>query len=127
MVKTEIILTNLLDLGFEKEGYIKKEEIRRFAVEARVDTEDNTLTIPEDLRKHLGLKKINEKIVKLANGHRVTSHVTDMVLVRWNDREWPIKAQVIPGSYEVVLGIQETDIKDFILELLENKKGGIRS
>ena len=104
MVKAEITLTNPMDEGYARDGYIKQEEIRTVTVQAIVDTGAMSMVINEELRQKLGLGIKEEKFAKIANGQRVKCHVTDLVEIRWKNRIWGVHALVIPGAEEILLG-----------------------
>ena len=104
MIQTEITLKNAFDEGKVSEGLIKENEIRAITVTAVVDTGAASLVISEELREKLGLRIMEERSVKLADGRRTACKLTEAVEVHWKDRHWPCAAVVIPNAETVFLG-----------------------
>ena len=127
MTKAEIILINALDVGFAREGYIREKDIRTIKVQASIDTSEASLVIPEELCKKLGLAIKEEKFPRMIYGQRVNCKVTDMVGIRWKNREWSAQALVVPGAEEVFVGIQENDVEYYLSNFLESEKRGVKS
>jgi len=103
MIKTEIILKNAADESKAREGLIGERGIRSITVSATVDTGAVSLVISEELREKLGLRIVEERSVKLADG-RTACRLTEAVEVHWKDRHWPCAAVVIPNAETVLLG-----------------------
>ena len=103
-VYAEITLRNVMDTCRAQDGHIKEEEIRSLTVNALVDTGAMTLCINEDIRQKLGLKITGSRPVRVANGVRVITQVTEPVDITWKDRTMACKAVVIPGAELVLLG-----------------------
>ena len=115
LVTAEITLTNPLDVGYAREGYIETEDIRSVTVLSIVDTGAMTLVITEELRRKLGLRIIKDKMSKIANGQRVKSHITDSVEVRWKNRISTVNPVVIPGADLILLGLIPLESMDLIV------------
>jgi len=104
MIQTEITLRNAADENKASEGLIREQEIRSITVTAAVDTGAASLVISENLREKLGLRIVEERSVKLADGRRTACKLTEAVEVHWKDRHWPCAAVVIPNAETVLLG-----------------------
>jgi len=104
MIQTEITLRNVVDEGEAKKGLIEEKDIRSVTVTAVVDTGAASLVISENLRERLGLRIVEERSVKLADGRRTACKLTEAVEVHWKDRHWPCAAVVIPNAETVLLG-----------------------
>jgi clan AA aspartic protease len=104
MIQTEITLKNALDESKASEGLIGEQDIRSTTVTAVVDTGAASLVIGEELREKLGLRIVEERSVKLADGRRTPCKLTEAVEVHWKDRHWPCAAVVIPNAETVLLG-----------------------
>ena len=115
VVTAEITLVNPLDVGYARDGYIKAEEIRSVTVQAMVDTGAMTLIITEELREKLGLGIVQEKNVRVANGQRVKSHVTEAVEIHWKNRFMSLSPIVIPGAELILLGLIPLEGMDLIV------------
>ena len=125
MVHAEITLKNIMDEGYARDGYIKPEDIRTATVKAIVDTGAMSLVITEDLRKKLGLGIRREKIVKTANGQRVTGKITDAVEVQWKNREWAVNALVLPGAENILLGVIPLEGLDLMVNPVTQELVGV--
>ena len=115
-VHAEITLTNTMDEGFAKEGYIKPEEVRTATVTAVVDTGAMPLVISEEIFQKLGLGIEGEKIVRTVNGQRVQCKVTGPVKFRWKNREMILQSLVIPGAETVLLGVVPLEALDLMVK-----------
>ena len=104
MIQTEITLRNAANESKAREGLIREQEIRSITVTAVVDTGAASLVISENLREKLGLRIVEERSVKLADGRRTACKLTEAVEVHWKDRHWPCAAVVIPNAETVLLG-----------------------
>jgi len=104
MTYAEITLKNIFDEKKVSDGILKPENVRTAAVTALVDTGAMHLVITEELRQKLGLAIKGEKTAKIANGGRVTSHITEAVEIHWKNRDTIAPALVIPGADQVLLG-----------------------
>jgi len=104
MIQTEITLRNAADESKAREGLIREQEIRSITITAVVDTGAASLVISENLREKLGLRIVEERSVKLADGRRTACKLTEAVEVHWKDRHWPCAAVVIPNAETVLLG-----------------------
>jgi clan AA aspartic protease len=104
MIQTEITLRNAVDESKAREGQIGEQKIRSITVNAVVDTGAASLVISEELREKLGLRIVEERSVKLANGSRTACKLTEAVEVHWKDRHWPCAAVVIQNAETVLLG-----------------------
>jgi clan AA aspartic protease len=104
MIQTEITLRNVFDESKAREGLIREQEIRSITVTAVVDTGAASLVISEELREKLGLRIVEERSVKLADGRRTACKLTEAVEVHWKDRHWPCAAVVIQNAETVLLG-----------------------
>ena len=125
IIQTEITLTNALDEGFAREGYIKPEDIRTVTVQAVVDTGSMHLVITEDLRQKLGLAVRGEKTARIANGQRLRCKVTDGVKFRWKNREMILEALVIPGAETVLMGALTLEGLDLMVNPVSQELVGI--
>ena len=125
MTRTEITLKNVRDEGYAKGGHIKEEEVRAANVTAVVDTGSMSLVITEELREKLGLGLKGEKIVKTANGQRVTCQVTEAVDIIWKNRDMILQALVVPGAEDVLLGAIPLEGMDLMVNPVTQELVGI--
>ena len=115
IVYAEITLVNPLDEAFAEHGYLNRKDIRAATVQAIVDTGAVSMVITEELRQKLGLTLQGDKIIRTANGQRVSSKITGAVEVRWKDRKWTVHALVLPGAEDVLLGAIPLEGLDLIV------------
>ncbi|MDR0685210.1 MAG: retropepsin-like domain-containing protein, partial [Spirochaetaceae bacterium] len=85
-VHTEITLVNIGDQNDAARGYMPQDQVRRFTVNAVVDTGAWTLIINEAAREKLGLKVEETSETTLAGGVKVFSQITEPVRIYWKDR-----------------------------------------
>jgi clan AA aspartic protease len=115
-VVTEITLANSMDEGAATRGYISINDVKKTTVQATVDTGAMTLIITEELYQKLGLTQLEEKIVNLANGAKVSCKVTSPVSIYWKNRSSMVKAVAVPGAEKVLLGVIPLEEMDLIVE-----------
>ena len=116
IVHEEITLKNSHDLAFAKGGYIKESEIRQATVTAMVDTGAGTLIINEGLRERLGLEVRGLRQATFANEAKEMCKVTEPVEIHWKERSSTLRALVVPGSKEVLLGALPLEDMDLIVD-----------
>ena len=121
----EVTMTNILDEGYARDGYIKPEDIRSVTVKAIVDTGAMSLIIPEELRLKLGLRIIGDSITKIADGRRVACKVTEGVRFSWKNRFELLSAVVIPGAEDVLLGAIPLEALDVMVNPVTQELVGI--
>ena len=124
-VHAEITLRNITDCGKVREGLIGEEAIRSVTVKALVDTGAMTLCINEETRQKLGVEVVKTLPVRVANGERVISHVTDPVEIVWKDRSSACRAVVIPGAELTLLGVIPLEEMDLTVNPVERELVGI--
>jgi clan AA aspartic protease len=114
-VRTESILVNLRDAAKASDGLIPEAEVRQVTVNALVDTGAWTLVINEETREKLGLKVKGTREAALAGGIKAPSQITELVVVRWKDREAACEAVVLPGETETLLGAYPLEGMDLMV------------
>ena len=124
-VHAEIILKNSFDEGLARRGHIKPEEIRTETVTAIVDTGSMYLVITDELRQKLGLEIKEERPVNIANGQRISCHITDSVEIHWKDRETALPAMVIPGATKILLGVLPLEAMDLMVNPVTQEIVGV--
>jgi len=125
MIQTEITLRNAADESKASEGLIKENEVRSIVVTAVVDTGAASLVISEELREKLGLRTVEERSVKLADGRRTACKLTESVEVHWKDRHWPCAAVVIPNAETVLLGAIPLEGMDLMISPKTQELAGV--
>ena len=115
-ILADITLKNVLDVGDAHRGHIKAEEVREITVKAVVDTGASTICITEDVFSKLGLRIINQSTATVADGRSVECSKTSPVDIHWEDRSCSIRATLIPGSKEILLGVIPLEDMDLIVD-----------
>ena len=124
-VHATITLKNVWDMGNAQDGRIREEDIRSVTVNALVDTGAMTLCINEEIRQKLGLRIVGSRPVRVANGVRVTTQVTEPVEIIWKDRYTTCKPIVIPGAEFTLLGVVPLEDLDLIVNPVDRELVGI--
>jgi clan AA aspartic protease len=103
-VYAEIQLTNEDDLAFQRRGWAAEAEIRRVTTKALVDSGALDLVINEDIQEQLNLPVLHQRTIWLADETERIVDVVGPVEVRFENRSTIVKAIVLPGAEEVLLG-----------------------
>lgn len=103
-VYADIELTNEDDLAFNRRAKLRDNEIRRVTTKALVDSGAWDLVINEEVQKRLGLPVLGKRMVKLADDTVLEVEIVGPVEVRFEDRATTVRAVVLPGIAEVLLG-----------------------
>ena len=120
-VKEKITLKNGGDLTLAREGHITDDKIRSVNVTALIDTGAATLVIGDEIRKKLGLVIEETRTATLAGGSKTLCNVTEPVLICWNNRTSSVRAWVLPGEEEVLLGLIPLEEMDLIVDPVNRK------
>ena len=116
LVYADIILRNATDVVNVRRGIIKESEIRQTTVQAVVDTGAGTLIINDAIRQKLGLGVEGERWATLANKTTVMCKYTEPVEVLWENRSSAVRAVVMEGTDEVLLGAIPLEEMDLIVD-----------
>ena len=116
IVREEITLKNVFDIGKAQDGLIKDEEIRQTTVTAMVDTGAVTLVINEKLREQLGLKVQGSRWATLANETMEMVKIAEPVRVCWKNRSMICEPLVVSGNGEILLGAIPLEDMDLIVD-----------
>ena len=103
-VYAEIQLTNEDDLAFQRRGWAAEAEIRRVTTEALVDSGALDLVINEKVQEQLNLPVLHQRTIWLADETERIVDVVGPVEVRFENRSTIVKAIVLRGAEEVLLG-----------------------
>jgi clan AA aspartic protease len=124
-VYAEITVKNAADLVCAKAGLIKEQEIRSITVTAVVDTGAASLVINEEQCQKLGLGIEKERSVRVADGRKVFSKVTEPVKVEWKDRDASCNVVVIPSAETVLLGAIPLEFMDLMIHPAKQELVGV--
>lgn len=112
----EIELISSDDLALRRRGYLKDEEVRRAKVSALADSGAYMLAVNEHLKAQLGLPVLGEQEAELADGSHVMLEIVGPVDIRFANRETTVRAMVLPGDAEVLLGSIPMEDMDVLID-----------
>jgi clan AA aspartic protease len=114
-VYADVTLENSFDAILAKQGDIPVEKVRKMGVKVLVDSGAMTLTINEEIAKQLGLKVREQIEVTLADGSYRRCDIVGPVDIRFENRTACIRALVLPGADEILLGVIPLEEMDVII------------
>lgn len=104
LVYAEIELVSVDDLVFNRHGILPESGVRRVKSKALVDSGALDLVINEEVKGRLDLPVLGERTVKLADETLLQVEIVGPVEVRFENRSTTVRALVLPGTAEVLLG-----------------------
>ncbi len=116
LVYAEIELISGDDLTLHAKGYIKEDEIRRMSVRVLVDSGAAMLAINERIKHQLGLRVVDKQFSELADGSSVELEIVSPVDVRFANRATTVRAIVLPGEVEPLLGAIPMEDMDVLID-----------
>jgi hypothetical protein len=114
--KETITLTNTRDKGNAKHGLIPEAKVRTVTLDAWVDTAAWTLVINEETRVTLGLDVEGSERATLADGTTMEYAMTEGLDIRWKNREFTLRAQVVPTADAILFGAFAMEALDLIAD-----------
>jgi len=103
-IYAELELTNEDDLAFNRRGQLPEDEIKSVTCRSLVDSKAWDLVINEDVQSKLNLPLIGRESVTLADERWLDVDIVGPVRVRFEDHFTIVRAVVLPGTSEVLLG-----------------------
>jgi clan AA aspartic protease len=116
LVYAEIELTSHDDLVLQRRGFLPKDQIKRLKVNALVDTGAYMLVINEHVKAQLDLPLIEEQVFRLADDSELRAEIVGPVEVRFENRSTTVRAAVLPGDVEVLLGSIPMEDLDVVVD-----------
>lgn len=116
LVYAEIDLLNGGDAYLQRKGLIDENEVKKVRVKALVDSGAYMLTINENVRAQLDLPFIEKQFGRLADESLVEYDVVGPVEVRFENRSTTVRAIVLPGEAEVLLGAIPMEDMDVLID-----------
>ena len=104
LVYAEIELISIEDLVLTKHGMLPESEVRRAKTKALVDSGALDLVINEEVQQQLNLPVLHQRTVSLADETLREVDMVGPVEVRFENRSTIVKAVVLPGAEDVLLG-----------------------
>jgi clan AA aspartic protease len=121
LVYAEIELVNNFDLELNRRGMLADTEIRSTTHRALVDTGAFDLVINEDIRRQLDLHVLDRRTIWLADDTTREVDMVGPVEVRFQNRSATVRAIVLPGSGEVLLGAIPMEALDVFIDPLRER------
>jgi clan AA aspartic protease len=120
-VYAEIELTSEKDLLSYQDGNLPEDKIKRVTVRALVDSGAYNLVINEEIKDQLNLPVRGTQTIKLADETLLEGEIVGPVEVRFEDRTTSVRAYVLPGLEEILLGAIPLEGLDVIIDPLRGR------
>jgi clan AA aspartic protease len=104
-----------------KQGNFPGENVRKMEVNALIDSGARTLTINEEIAKQLELEVQEQIEVVLADGSYRKCDYAGPVYIRFENRTACVRALVLPGADEILLGVIPLEEMDVIIDPLSEQ------
>ena len=121
LVYAEIDLSNGGDMYLFRQGLIKEEDIKQTTVNALVDSGAYMLAINENIKTQLDLPLIEKQFSRLADESLLELEIVGPVEVRFENRSTTVRAVVLPGNSEVLLGAIPMEDMDVLIDPKKQK------
>lgn len=115
LIYADLELFNSDDLALQRRGYLQSEQVRHIPIKALVDSDAYMLAINEDIAIQLGLPKLDEQLAEMADGRRIKLDIVGPVDVRFANRATTVRAMVLPGDTEPLLGVIPLEDMDVVI------------
>ena len=109
----KIELENYLDKVLSEDKKIKKSEVRKFNMNALVDTGALMLMLPQDVVEKLGLRTIRTAVVTYADERKEERQVAGGLFIKIGDRATTSTCIIGPPNSEALIGqiiMEELDL-----------------
>ncbi len=104
LVYAEIELISTVDIALHIRGFLSEGKIKRVRTRALVDSGAYMLVITDHIRQQLDLPLIQEQVFRLADDSELKGEVVGPVEVHFENRSTTVRAVVLPGAEEPLLG-----------------------
>jgi len=121
LVYAEIDLISIDDIVLNRRGFLDKDKINQVTINALVDSGAYMLTINENVRAQLDLPFIEKQFGRLADETLLELDVVGPVEVRFENRSTTVRAIVLPGNAEVLLGSIPMEDMDVLIDPKQQK------
>ena len=115
LVHVTIRLTNTGDLTLAQRNLMPAHQVRSVQVLACVDTGAVNLCVTQEVADRLGLRVLTEQSARLANDSAVRVKITEPVDIEYGDRSTTVRASVVPGATENLLGAIPLEDMDLMI------------
>ena len=104
LVYADIELINTVDLILKMQGLCSDQDVRRIKTLALVDSGSYELVMSKEMAEKLGLMVVDQRAVTLADERHRAVDVVGPIDVRFENRRTTVRAFVLPGATQVLLG-----------------------
>ena len=121
LVYAEIDLMNGGDMYLHRQKLLDEKDIKQVRVNALVDSGAYMLSINETVRAQLDLPFIQKQFGTLADETLIEVDVVGPVEVHFENRSTTVRAIVLPGDAEVLLGAIPMEDMDVLIDPRQQK------
>lgn len=121
LVYAEIDIISVDDIVLHRRGFLDKSEIKQVSITALVDSGAYMLSINENIKTQLDLPVIENQFVTLADETTIEVEIVGPVEVRFENRSTSVRALVLPGDAEVLLGAIPMEDMDVLIDPRQRK------
>jgi len=121
LVYAEIDLINGGDMYLHRQNLLDENDIKQVRVNALVDSGAYNLCINETVQMQLDLPFIEKQIVTLADETLLEVDFVGPVDIRFGNRSTTVRAVVLPGDSEVLLGAIPMEDMDVLIDPRQQK------
>jgi clan AA aspartic protease len=121
LVYAEIELISIEDLVLTRHGMLPETDVRRAKTRALVDTGALDLVINEEVQHQLNLPVLHQRTVSLADETLREVDMVGPVEVRFENRSTIVKAIVLPGVEDVLLGAIPLEGLDVFIDPVQER------
>ncbi len=121
LVYAEIDISNGGDAYLFRQGLLPEDKIKQTTITALVDSGAFMLSINENIKTQLDLPVIEKQFVTLADESTIEVEVVGPVEVRFENRSTTVRAVVLPGDAEVLLGAIPMEDMDVLIDPRQQK------
>ncbi|CAN5365272.1 hypothetical protein BH10ACI2_BH10ACI2_07760 [soil metagenome] len=121
LVYAEIDLINGGDMYLFRKNLLDESDVKQVRINALVDSGAYNLCINETIQKQLDLPFIEKQIVTLADESLLEVDFVGPVDIRFENRSTTVRAVVLPGDSEVLLGSIPMEDMDVLIDPKQQK------
>jgi clan AA aspartic protease len=116
LVYADIELISGDDLALFRHGFLPEDQIKHMRVRMLVDSGAYMLVINDRIKEQLDLPLIEEQTMRLADDTEIKVKIVGPVEVRFENRSTTVRAAVIPGNVEPLLGVIPIEDMDVVID-----------
>lgn len=116
LIYAEIDLISVDDMVLHRRGFLDESKIKQVRVEALVDSGAYMLCINENIKAQLDLPLIEKQFSRMADETLLELEVVGPVEIRFENRSTTVRAIVLPGNSEVLLGAIPMEDMDVLID-----------